>query len=89
MVMTDLEKDFLIIRDGILSTIQESHEKLLIKYPYFARVEVFNEDDGAFKWCEKQFEIWSWPGNNRWCSSVQGYYFKNEKDFILFTLRWS
>ena len=47
--MTDLEKDFLIIRDGILSTIQESHEKLLIKYPYFARVEVFNEDDGAFK----------------------------------------
>ena len=75
-----------IILDDIQEINNTVHKKLILDYPYFVRVKYYK---GMDEWCDKNFGIWQWPGdNNCWCSSYQGYYFKNEKDFVLFTLRY-
>ena len=47
-------------------------------------IEVEGDIPAAYEWCVKTFG----PPGNRWFYTFHKFYFSQEKDYILFELRW-
>lgn len=69
------------------------HEAILELFPYFYKSTPFiNEnDDAIYSWCvEKYGDI---PIENsdegQWCTTFRGFFFKEERDYIMCLLRWA
>lgn len=67
------------------------HNQILRTHPYCYERDITRFDDlDVIEWCEQMFGLSeSEDDNTRWLTTFRGYYFKNEKDFILTVLRWS
>ena len=66
----------------------------MMQYPYSIAVSIVSIDE-AFKWCEHQFgeakflPSWATFRHARWkYNSKARFYFKYEKDYVLFALRF-
>lgn len=63
-------------------------------FSYFYKSDTYNRlDTDMYVWCEKHFGPFRperAPSNTfRWATTFSGYYFKEEKDYLYFMLRWS
>lgn len=69
------------------------HNDLLKEYPYFYKRDSMALDDtSVYSWCEEQFGLFSPEKSDygsKWCTTFRGYYFKEERDYVLTILRWA
>lgn len=69
------------------------HEAILELFPYFYKSTPFiNEnDDAIYSWCvEKYGDIPSDDSDEgQWCTTFRGFFFKEERDYIMCLLRWA